>query len=130
MEYVKTGSVTDTTDPPAPTNAKAMRKNDRVELTWDAEVDLDSGLRTFIIMRDGERLGRTEPVTTSRSPATVPVDGRPLFQGLSYHDTPLQPRREMRYVDEKPQPGAKHMYQIIAVNSAGLRSKPVEAKVR
>jgi hypothetical protein len=130
MEYVKTGYVTDTTPPPAPTNVKAVVKAGKsVELTWNAEVDFESGLRTFIIQRDGERIGRTEPVAKSRS-GTVPIDGRPLFQGLSYHDTPLEPRREMRYVDQEPPPGAKHVYQVIAVNSAGLRSEPVTAKTR
>ncbi len=128
MEYVKTGYVTDTTPPPAPTNVKAVVKADKsVELTWNAEVDFESGLRTFIIMRDGERIGRTEPPNKSRG--VVPIDGRPLFQGLSYHDTPLEPRREMRYVDKEPPPGA-HTYQIISVNSAGLRSEPVTAKMR
>lgn len=130
MEYVKTGYVTDTTPPPAPTNVKAVRKTDKsVELSWNSEVDFESGLRTFIIMRDGERIGRTEPVKTSRS-ETVPIDGRPLFQGLSYHDTPLQPQREMRFVDEKPPSGIKHTYQVIAVNSEGLRSEPVSASAR
>lgn len=129
MEYVKTGYVTDTTPPPAPTNVRAERKAKSVELTWDAEVDFESGLRTFIIMRDGERIGRTEPVMERRS-ATVPIDGRRLFQGLSYHDTPLQPRREMRYVDQDPPLGAKHAYEVVAVNSEGLRSKPVSARIR
>lgn len=129
MEYVKTGYVTDTTPPPAPTNVRAERKAKSVELTWDAEVDLESGLRTFIILRDGERIGRTEPVMERRS-AAVPIDGRRLFQGLSYHDTPLQPRREMRYVDQDPPLGAKHSYEVIAVNSEGLRSKPVSARIR
>lgn len=130
MEYVKTGYVTDTTPPPAPTNVKAERKADRsIELTWNADVDFESGLRTFIIMRDGEKIGRTEPPKTSRS-GTVPIDGRPLFQGLSYHDTPLEPRREMRFVDQEAPPGKKHAYQVIAVNSEGLRSKPVAAKTK
>jgi hypothetical protein len=130
MEYVKTGYVTDTTPPPAPTNVKAVVKADKsVELTWNAEVDFESGLRTFIIMRDGNWIGRTEPVKMSRS-GTVPIDGRALFQGLSYHDTPLEPRREMRFVDNTTPPGAKHAYQVIAVNSEGLRSKPVAARTR
>lgn len=129
MEYVKTGYVTDTTPPPAPTNVKADRKGDRsVELTWNAEVDFESGLRTFIILRDDERIGRTEPPNKSRS-GSVPIDGRPLFQGLSYHDTPLEPRRPMRYVDQNPPQGA-HSYKVISVNTAGLRSEPVLAKMK
>src|SRR5690606_27308936 len=106
-----------------------LKWDKRMVLTWNAEVDFESGLRTFVIMRDGERIGRIEPVS-ERTSESMPIDGRRLFQGLSYHDTPLQPRREMRFVDNKPAPGAKHTYQVIAVNSEGLRSKPVPARSR
>lgn len=129
MEYVKKGYVTDTTPPPSPTNLKAVLKADQsVVLTWNAEVDFESGLRTFIIMRDGERIGRTEPVMKRRG--SVPIDGRRLFQGLSYHDTPLEPQRAMQFLDKNPPPGRKHAYQVIAVNSEGLQSKPAAARMR
>lgn len=129
MEYVKTGYVTDTTPPPAPTNVRAVVKADKsVELTWNAEVDFESGLRTFVIQRNGERIGRTEPPNKPRG--GVPIDGRPLFQGLSYHDTPLEPRREMRYVDKTPPTGTRPTYHVISVNSAGLQSEPVMARMR
>jgi metallo-beta-lactamase class B len=50
--------------------------------------------------------------------------GRALFQAMSYHDTPEKPLPEMRFVDAAAKPGEKHEYQVIVVNSVGLRSQP------
>jgi hypothetical protein len=47
-----------------------------------------------------------------------------LFQSMTYHDTPASPLPEMRYVDSSAKPEAKHNYQIITVNSVGLKSTP------
>ena len=89
------------------------------ELSWDAEADLESGLAGFIIERDGQFL------------ANVPEQpknpfGRPLFQNLQYSDTPTQPLVAMRYTDGKKEPGRKHAYRVIAVNTVGLKSKRSE----
>jgi hypothetical protein len=43
---------------------------------------------------------------------------------MTYHDTPDQPLRQMRYLDASAKPGEKHRYTIIAVNSVGLKSAP------
>jgi pimeloyl-ACP methyl ester carboxylesterase len=116
-EYVKTGATSDTTPPPAPTNVKVTAKADAVELTWDAEADFESGLQAFIIQRDGQVLAQVPEKLVSKF-------GRPLFQGMSYGDTPEQPLREMRYTDSTAKPGVKHEYRVIAVNSVGLKSAP------
>ncbi|MBI1832388.1 MAG: hypothetical protein HYR84_13175, partial [Planctomycetes bacterium] len=113
MQYVKDTAVTDTTPPPAPTNVR-LKGN---ELTWEAEADLESGLASFIIERDGKFL------------ANVPEKGknafgRPIFQNLQYSDTPTQPLVPMRYTDTKADPGTKHTYRVIAVNTVGLKSTP------
>ena len=50
--------------------------------------------------------------------------GRPLFQGLQYSDTPVQPLVPMRYADTNAAPGRTHVYRVIAVNTAGLQSAP------
>lgn len=115
-EYVKDTKVSDTTPPPAPTNVR-VRGN---TLTWDAEADVESGLAHFVIERDGKAL------------ATVPEQGknpfgRPVFQNLQYSDTPTQPLVPMTYTDTKAEPGKAHAYRVVAVNTAGLRSKPSDA---
>ena len=55
------------------------------------------------------------------------VYGRPLFQGLSYHDTPEGPASppEMSYVDVSAKPGEKHTYSILTINSAGVVSETI-----
>ena len=108
MEYVKDTKVTDTTPPPAPTNVRVQGN----KLTWEAEADLESGLASFVIERDGQFL------------ATVPEQGknpfgRPVFQNLQYSDTPTQPLVPMQFTDAKAEPGKKHTYRVIAVNTVG-----------
>ena len=118
MQYVKDTAVPDTTPPAAPTNVKVVGN----DLTWEAEADLESGLTGFIIERDGKVL------------ATVPEQGknpfgRPIFQNLQYSDTPSQPLVPLRYTDKKPEAGKKHTYRVIAVNTAGMKSKPSEEAI-
>jgi pimeloyl-ACP methyl ester carboxylesterase len=113
MEYVKDTKVADTTPPPAPTNVRVQGN----KLTWEAEADLESGLASFIIERDGQFL------------ANVPEQGknpfgRPIFQNLQYSDTPTQPLVPMQFTDTKAEFGKKHTYRVIAVNTVGLKSKP------
>ena len=64
------------------------------EITWDAGADFESGI------------------------------GRPLFQGLSYHNTPEGPPPEIRYLDASAKPGEKPTHSILIVNSAGVPSEP------
>jgi hypothetical protein len=112
MQYVNDTRITDQTPPPSPTNLKLEGNI----LTWNAEADLESGLAYFIVQRNGVKIG------------TIPKDpknrfGRPLFQGLQYSDTPAAPLVRMEFTDTSAKPNAKHTYQVIAVNTAGLKSK-------
>ena len=117
MDYVRTGTVSGAGAPPAPANVRvkagAASGN---EITWEAEVDIAGGLGGFIVLRDGHGIARL--------PAYPPeqVYGRPLFQGLSYHDTPFAPLPQMRHVDSSAPAGVKHVYTVIALNSAGVPS--------
>jgi hypothetical protein len=111
---VKTGATNDTTPPPAPFNVASKATAEGIELTWDAYADFESGLRQFLIKKDGQVVGRIPE--NLKSPF-----GRPIFQGMSYGDTPTQPLAQMRFVDKGAKAGAK--YQVVAVNSAGLESK-------
>lgn len=118
VEYVKTGAVPDTTAPSAPFDVKVKRNADQsAEITWEADADFESGIQAFIIQRDGEALGQVPEKPVGRF-------GRPLFQSMSYHDTPEKPLPEMRFIDKTAKAGEKHTYRIIAVNSAGLKSEP------
>jgi poly(3-hydroxybutyrate) depolymerase len=120
-EYVKTGAVGDTTPPPAPTNVVMKTGPQGTTITWQAEADLESGLQAFLIQRDGQPLAQLPEKPVARF-------GRPLFQGMSYGDTPDPKHPEMSFVDATAVPGAKHSYAVIAVNSVGLKSPPAAAR--
>ena len=113
MQYVKDTLVSDTSAPSAPTNLQVKGN----ELNWEAEADLESGLASFIIERDGKFHANLPE--TGKNPF-----GRPIFQNLQYSDTPSQPLVPMKYTDTKAETGKKHTYRVITVNTAGLKSKP------
>jgi pimeloyl-ACP methyl ester carboxylesterase len=112
MHYIRDTKIPDRTPPPAPTDLKL---NGNV-LTWNAEADLESGLAHFIIQRDGKTIATVPETPKNRF-------GRPIFQGLQYSDTPAAPLVPMSFKDTNAKPSARSNYRVIAVNTAGLRSK-------
>jgi hypothetical protein len=119
MDYVRTGTVRDSGAPPAPFNVRvSARPGQGNEITWEADADFVSGLGGFIVLRDGHGIAQLP----NRPPEEV--FGRPLFQGLSFHDTPFAPIPQMVHVDTSAQSAAKHVYTVIALNSAGVPSVP------
>lgn len=118
MDYTKTGAVADTTPPPTPFNVQvAQNSEEGTVITWDAEADFESGIGGFIVLRDGKEFAKVPEHPVGKF-------GRPLFQSMTYHDTPSQPMPKMRYVDTSAKPGEKHVYAVVEVNSLGLKSMP------
>ena len=76
---------------------------------------IQSGLAAFVIERDGQR------IATLPEKSANPF-GRPLFQGLQYSDTPVQPLAAMTFTDAQATADAPHTYRVIAVNTVGLES--------
>ncbi|MDA7612365.1 hypothetical protein N8626_01335 [bacterium] len=112
LAYIKNTEIPDNSPPPQPTDLIV----DGSTLIWKATADLESGLAHFIILRDGKPI------------ATIPEKsfkhfGRPLFQGLLYSDTPIQPLTQMTFSDPNPVLGVNHKYRVIAVNTVGLKSE-------
>src|SRR5690606_39759547 len=62
-------------------------------------------------------------------PYTTLFRSRPLFQNMSYHDTPEKPLPKMEYVDTAVPPGQAAEYRVVAVNSVGLKSLPSDVAV-
>jgi hypothetical protein len=117
MEYVRSGTIVNASIPPAPANVRVKADvNHGNEVTWDTEVDMVSGLGGFIVLRDGHGIARL-PIQPPEA-----VYGRPLFQGLSYHDTPVAPLPQMVHVDAAAKAGVKHVYTVIALSVAGVPS--------
>lgn len=116
QEFLKTGAVSDATPPPAPHDVTVTPLSEGgIAIAWSAHADFESGIQAFEIYRDGERVGRVPEKSRGRF-------GRPLFQGLSYHDTPEAPLPEMIFHDR--QAGAERSeYRVVTVNSVGLKSE-------
>lgn len=122
-EYVKTGAVSDDTPPAPVVELNAERTEAGVVLTWAVQADLESGVRSFLIVRDGRDLASFPEKPAGKF-------GRPLFQAMSYHDTPEKPVPALRYVDATAPPDAKPAYRVLVVNGVGLKSEPsAEARV-
>jgi hypothetical protein len=118
LEYAEKGSTTDVTPPPTPHHVAAVKNDDStVTLTWQADADFESGLRQFIILRDGQEMKAFPEKPVNRY-------GRPLFQGMSYHDTPTAPVAEMKVVLQKADVPTGSKLQVISVNSVNLKSPP------
>jgi hypothetical protein len=115
MQYVKDTTVSDTTPPPAPTNLRVSGN----EITWQVEADLESGLASFIIERDGQVLAHIPE--QGKNPF-----GRPIFQNLQHSDTPTQPLVPLKFTDDEAEPDKKYTYRVVAVNTVGLKSSPPE----
>lgn len=117
-EYVRVGSVSDETPPKAPVEVRASRlAGGGVGLTWEVEADLESGVGGFVIERDGKEIARLPERAVGRF-------GRPLFQGLTYHDTPESPVPGLVYEDKGAREGSLPVYRVKVVNSVGLSSEP------
>ena len=116
MQFRQDTNVADLTAPPAPTSVKIEGNH----LSWNAEADLQSGIQKFIIIRDGDVLTEITGSGTNRY-------GRPLFQNLQYSDTPAQPLAKMEFSDTTAD-DAPHKYEIITVNTVGVKSKPTAAR--
>ncbi len=119
MQYVHDSAVADTTPPPAPTALQLKG----IQLSWQAEADLESGLAGFRIERDGQLLA--ELPEKSQNPY-----GRPIFQNLQYSDTPTQPLVTMQFSDTSSEPGRTYDYRVVAINTVGLLSEPSPPAVR
>lgn len=119
QQYVTDTNIADSTPPPAPTHVRVI---DNVVM-WDITADVESGLAGILIERGGQLI------------ASLPEQpknpfGRPLFQGLQYSDTPVQPLIPLEYKDSTATPGTRHEYRVIAINTVGLKSVPSEPSER
>jgi pimeloyl-ACP methyl ester carboxylesterase len=57
-EFVTTGDVTDQTPPPAPYDLQFKQLKDSVELSWNADADIESGIKYFNIYVNDLKVGR------------------------------------------------------------------------
>ncbi len=74
QEFVRTGTVIDRTPPPAPHGLRVDTSGAQSQLTWDARIDLESGLRGFRIYRDGTLVGEVKGQRSNHGDAPEPAN--------------------------------------------------------
>lgn len=116
-KYSADNTFDDQTPPPAPFEVKI---NSQGIMTWKCHADLESGLQTFLIFSDGQEIAKL--------PTQKSINGRPLFQGMSYSDTPDFSLPQMEYQITNFNKSENHIYSIAAVNTSGLVSSQTKAK--
>ncbi|PIF02397.1 MAG: hypothetical protein CR996_00535 [Draconibacterium sp.] len=77
-EFVTTGTVTDKTPPPPPYNVKVRWRDNALEVTWEADADIESGIARFNIYKNGKLIGKipetgTYQIFDTNGDNTVPV---------------------------------------------------------
>lgn len=113
-QFVSTRTVKEDTAPElAPVNVQANWDGGAVRLTWNAEADLESGIQSFDIYRDDQKIG---------SYKSAPG----YFQTGNYGDEPDPDQPVMTFIDAGPGTGT-HAYRIATVNWLGLASMKSDA---
>lgn len=113
-EYVKTGKTTDRTRPADGAVLTSVTQGpDGVALEWTAKADLESGVRQFVIYRDGALVARIPEKPDDRT-------GFAQYQGLTYHDTPRPEPPALRFVDTNAPADRRPRYSVSMVNGSGL----------
>jgi hypothetical protein len=124
-EYVKYGVTTDRTPPrKAPVLSSAIINSDlrQAMVRWTAEADLESGIRQFVVYRDGRAIAKVPEKVDDKT-------GFPQFQSITFHDTPPKDAPEMLYVDKNVSEGENPSYAVRMINGVGLES-PKSAAVK
>jgi hypothetical protein len=118
VEYMNTGTIKDSTPvPPAPYNLTGTYGNSQIVLKWDADADLETGIMTFNIHRNGTLL---QTMQWPNAPATLftAVKG---FQRWNDGDQPDPvPAPNMTYTDNNLSDTGTYTYQIATVNWVGV----------
>ena len=117
-EYMTKGLVEDLSAPGSiPCSLRVTRVEGLNEwiLEWEAEADLESGIRQFVIYRDGQEVARLPESPDEKT-------GFGQFQGISFHDTPIPGYPHLRWVDYNQPRGRNPRYQVSFINGAGKES--------
>jgi hypothetical protein len=113
-EYMNNGTLKDSTPvAPAPYHLTGTYNNRQITLNWDADADLEAGIKTFSIYRNGALL---QTIQYPNAPATffTLVKG---FQRWDYGDqpSPVTPPN-MTFTDATVSDTGTYQYQVSTVN--------------
>ena len=113
QEYMATGTQKDSTPPPAPYNLTGTYSNGQIVLKWDADADMETGIKTFIIYRNGSLL---QKMTWPNAPSTLFTTEKG-FQRWDDGDQPNPtPAPNMTFTDNNLAATATYTYEVSTVN--------------
>jgi poly(3-hydroxybutyrate) depolymerase len=125
-EYMMTGTIYDSTPPPAPYDLNGTYANRQIALKWDADADLEGGIKTFILYRNGAIL------QTLQYAATTLFTAARGFQRWDDGDQPNpSPAPAMTFTDANVTDTGTYVYQVACVNwsdVAGAKSAAITLK--
>jgi hypothetical protein len=116
-EYMATGTLKDSTGPPAPYNLTGTYANRQIVLKWDADADLEAGIKTFIIYRNGSIL---QTIQWPNAPTTL-FTAEKGFQRWDDGDQPNPfPAPGMTFTDNNLSDTGTYTYEVSTVNWSGV----------
>jgi len=132
QEYVRTGWVTDTTPPTAPYNLRYEFLGKRsVSIMWEAEADLESGIKQFYLFRNGKQVKKFIGINDDYV--------KKNFQYGNYGDEPGPEAlyenvdewipTKMEFKDYRLHPDSTYTYQVKMKNWSDLESALSETLV-
>jgi pimeloyl-ACP methyl ester carboxylesterase len=113
-EYMVKGTIYDSTPPPAPHNLTGTYSNKQIMLNWDADADLETGIKTFIIYRNDSLLKKMD---WPNAPTTLFTTAKG-YQRWEDGDQPDPvPAPNMTYTDNNSlSDTGTYTYQVSTVN--------------
>ena len=116
-EYMAKGTIADSAPvAPAPYNLSGTYGNKMIALKWDADADLETGIKTFIIYRNGSAL-RTLQYPNAPQNLFTNVKG---FQHWQDGDQPDLSPPNMTFSDSTVNDTGTYSYEVSTVNWAGM----------
>ncbi|HUG19644.1 MAG TPA: hypothetical protein VMM56_11730 [Planctomycetaceae bacterium] len=117
-EFCERGSLSDSSPPPAPERVAIEETDEGIKITWSGEADIESGLGSFRVYRDGQMIGEI------RGPEDKRWNPHQHYHAWNYSDQPLWgtefPPKE--FLDTTTKLARGVVYEISTVNQAGLES--------
>ena len=111
VQYMEKGTIIDTTPPPAPSELTGTYANKRMTLHWNSEADLESGIKTFIIYRNG---GLMQILRYNNVTKYSPTMGYQRWNDGD-HASP-SPAPAMTFVDTDVDDAETYVYEVSTVN--------------
>jgi predicted esterase len=115
LEYMSKGTIIDQTPPPAPNDLKGSYGKSQVILTWNAEADVESGLQTFVVYRNGSLIQYIRYTNITRYSSIMGYQR--WNDGDQASPSPAPP---MTFTDTDVNDKDTYVYEVSCVNWSGI----------